>query len=180
MSDLQLIGTSSTELLKHNDVLRLTFSKSYSWLNDDFFSGKTKEIWSQIDLTGKLYTISPNPAIIDGKPAVIDVRISKDSRVNEISNSLSTIAGYYVTLSKLEKLKPEQAKVAASNVGAEQRETAKDQQAKADADNSLTGQIGKALNLAKKTVIIGLVIVVVVAVIVYAPQLKAVARRVKR
>jgi hypothetical protein len=174
---ISIIGTSSTSLLKKGDVVRVVLGKAYSWLNDDKFAEVARDFWSQIDFNGKAYTISPNPAILDGKPVVIDIRISVGVYVSILVAELETISGFYADVVSLELLKPEAAKVSAGEEGAKAREGVKADAAEAADDGSFAGKIASMLKVGKTLVTVGLIGAAIVAVIVYAPQIKAVARK---
>jgi hypothetical protein len=172
-----LKGVSSTALVVKGSVLRITLGKAYSLLNDDFFADKVSEFWHGLDLGGKAYTISPNPHIVDGKPAIIDARISTSTYMSELAVALETLSGFYTDVVEIELLKPEDAKQSASNKGAEQREEVKKEAAEKADDGSFAGMLASVFGVAKTVVTVALVGGVIVALIVYAPQLKAVAKR---
>lgn len=174
---VRLVGVSSTQLLKRGDVLRVTLGKAYSLLNNDAFSTRVADFWGRVASIGKGYTISPNPAIIDGKPAVMDIRISVPVYMAEYSVALETLSGFQTDVVEIELLKPEVAKVAASDEGAKQREEVKQDAAEKAADGSFAGGIASLLGVAKSIVTVALVGGVIVALIVYAPQLKAIAKK---
>ncbi len=173
-----LKGVSSTQLLERGAVIRVTLGKAYALLNNDFFSDRVSEFWSAIDGSGFCYTISPNPSIMDGKPAVIDCRVSKGIYMAEATTKLETLSGFYSDVVEIELLKPEVAKKSASNEGAAAREEVKKEAAEKADDGSFAGMLAHTLGVAKTIVTVGLIGGAIIALIVYAPQLKAVAKKV--
>ena len=175
---MRLVNVSSTQLLKKGDVIRLTLGKAYSVLDNKFFSERVSEFWGKVASIGKGYTISPNPAIIDGKPAVMDIRISVPVYVAEYSVALETLSGFYTDVEAIELLKPEDAKQSAGDAGAKQREEVKKVEADRADDGSFAGMVAKLVGVTKTVAIFALIGIALWALIVYAPQVKAVAKRV--
>lgn len=174
MSDLKLVNVATTERLSTGTVLRVTVGKAYGALNDSYYAAQLGVLYGAIPAQKHGFPISPNPSgVRDGKPAVIDVRLTSPIVLADFAAIISSLGAFYIHLQQIERLTDAKARTAGGRDGAIEREVTKEKQAVENADHSISGQISKALGVAKHIVIGAAVVAAVVALLVYGPQLSA-------
>lgn len=176
----ELINLASTEQLTSSTALRLTFSQgSYPFFTDAQYKNQIDRIYEGL-IEQRWTPISARPSASDGKPAVIDLRLYKNISAADFIDVMNDLAGFYVRVSRIEKMSAAAAAQSGSKAGADARDKVKAAQEAEDHENSLAGKIGDAVGLAKNVVIGLAVIAVIVLLVMYTPEIKAAAKRIRK
>lgn len=176
---VDLVNVASTERLARGTVLRVTVSQYSKILANRDFWVKVSTFWAELAGTKFMYPISPNPAMRAATPvAVIDVRVSRDKIVTaDVVNALEHLAGFYLRISRIERLEAKKATEAGGTTGAREREETKVQQAEREAWkfpdlSKLAGALGTTVSLIKWA-LVALVVVGIAVAMIYARRVVA-------
>lgn len=157
--ETKFVGLTSTQVLGVNTVLRITVVDADWFLRDlatplplidtRAFARRLNDFWASLASLGMGYPVSPNPAIKDATVGVIDFRLRTQETAATLLRALETKQGVFMRVSEISKLSEAQAKVAAGDRGAQQREAVKAvEQQRQDAPgpvNKFMGDISRTL-----------------------------------
>jgi hypothetical protein len=176
----ELVNLASTERLDKGTVLRVTLSRAYALLNPSWFGKKVNEFYANLAPSKIVYPISPNPAVADATVAVVSVRVAeKLVPAAEVLNVFNTHAGFYLSVTRVEKLAPEKAKTEAGNLGAVEREKVKQQQQQAESWDKklgldkLAATFGTTVTVVKYTALAVVILGVLVLVLFVRNQVRS-------
>lgn len=155
--------------LERGDTLRVTFAQEHSYLaRDASFASDIAAVWSKLFNVGGLAYPITRPAATRGETiAVIDMRLTARTTVAELVNVMENISGFYVEVTRVEKLTATQAKAAPTNAGAQERENVRAETEKERDEGSIFGQVSRALGATVTAVKWAAVVAVVLLIVIY-------------
>jgi len=178
----KLVNLAATERVLKGTVLRVTVTQYARILLNSEFARLVTTFYEQLAGTRLLFPISPNPLLKDISVAVIDVRVVAENRVAvELVQALETLAGFYLTITRVERLTAPKAEKAAGNAGAVERETERAEQDQRDDWTRRLGldKLGEALGVTVGVLKWTLAAIVVVGLVLLVMNARSAAAAIK-